>query len=288
MSLGIGEVNGHIVGRVLKETVRRATVVIAKERTIFEATGKPGHSGSMDDVFTSADTKAQEIYLRTFNECFPNCGVIGEEDNLRIDPKNGCTSYFTVDPLDGTKAYIRRQSHGVATMVALVDKTEVISAYVGDVNTDEVYGYRPGSEKVFRITRQDAFEELLPGKKLEHQSEVHALLRDPLDIYRTNVQMEVRGFGSYEVMGSSIGTWFARIWKGEVSALVLPRGWQTPWDSAPVIGISEKLGYVFLQPATDGSLYWHKYIPVISKEKYMCHHDTLVVHSNNLRLFNVR
>lgn len=288
MSLGIGEVNGHVVGRVLKEAVRRASVAIAKERTIFEATAKPGYGGSMDDVFTSADTKAQAIYLRTFEECFPNCGVIGEEDNLRIDPKNGCTAYFTVDPLDGTKAYVRRQSHGVATMVALVDKGKIISAYVGDVNTDEVYGYRPGSNKVFRITRQDAFEELLPGEALTSLGDFHVLLRDPLDHYRPTVQMTVREMKSYEVMGSSIGTWFARLWKGEVSALFLKRGWETPWDSTPVVGISEKLDYVFLCPSEDGSLGWYKYLPVVVRDKYMRDHDTLVVHRSNLHHFNVR
>ena len=50
-------------------------------------------------------------------------------------------SYITVDPLDGTKAFIRRQSHGVGTMVAMVEEGQVVSAYVGDVNTQEIYGF---------------------------------------------------------------------------------------------------------------------------------------------------
>jgi hypothetical protein len=80
----LGYVNGHIIGRVLKEAVRRATVIIRDERTHFVAQGKIGYGGTMDDVFTSADTKAQEVYLRTFNECFPVCGVVAEENNLTI------------------------------------------------------------------------------------------------------------------------------------------------------------------------------------------------------------
>lgn len=282
----IGQINGHIIGRVLKETVRRAGVVIRNETTIFEAHTKESYGGTMDDVFTSADKKAQDIYLRTFRECFPLCGVIAEEDSLAIKPSGKCTAYFTVDPLDGTKAYVRRQSHGVATMVALVDKNEIISAYIGDINTDEVYGYRPGSSKVFRITRLDSFEELEPGIKLNKLSDSQCILRNPLEKQSEDVKTIVNKFRNHEVMGSSIGTWFARLWKKEVSALVLEPGWETPWDSTPVIGISLKLGYVFLKPEKNkkGESVWKEYKPRIIKEKEWRAHDSLIIHKNNLDL----
>ena len=190
--LNLGHINGHVVGRVLKEAVRRATVLIRSKRAIFEATQKEGYGGSMDDIFTSADTEAQDIYLRTFAECFPNCGVIGEEAKLRVEPKNGCTAYFTVDPMDGTRAFMRRQSHGIGTMVALVDRGEVISAYIGDINTEEVYGYRPRANSVFRITRLDTFENLFRAGPVELR-ESYALLRDrPAQIPAERLQ-ELRG-----------------------------------------------------------------------------------------------
>jgi fructose-1,6-bisphosphatase/inositol monophosphatase family enzyme len=140
--------------------VRRAAEIRA-QRLTFEAHVKKGYGGSMNDVFTSADKAAQEVYLRTFMECFPGCGVIGEEDSLSIPATAPVTAYFTVDPIDGTRAFIRRQSHGITTMVALVDQGEVISAYVGDISSDEVYGYRPGSKAVHRITRLDASRRLI-------------------------------------------------------------------------------------------------------------------------------
>ncbi len=42
-----GEVNGHIVGRVLKEAVRRAVSAIHNERASFEATIKESYGGTM-------------------------------------------------------------------------------------------------------------------------------------------------------------------------------------------------------------------------------------------------
>lgn len=281
-SLNLGDVNGHLVGRVLKETVRRAAHVIYAQRRQFESTVKQGYGGSMDDVFTSADTAAQEVYLRMFKECFPDCGAIGEEATLRISPKNGCTAYFTVDPLDGTKAFIRRQSHGVATMVALVDQGEVISAYIGDINANEVYGYRPGSSRVHRITQLNDAEELNAGDNRIVLGDAFGLLRDPVDQYSTETQQLMqRACKGYDVMGASIGTWTARLWKREVQFCVLRPGFETPWDSTPVIGISKKLGYVFLRPKKGGKS-WERYEPALPTEVFERDHDMLVVHELDL------
>jgi fructose-1,6-bisphosphatase/inositol monophosphatase family enzyme len=241
----------------------------------------------MDDVFTSADTKAQEVYLRTFNECFPVCGVVAEENNLTIAGDPTYDAYFTVDPLDGTKAFVRRQSHGIATMVALVRCDKIISAYVGDINTEEVYGYRPDSDHVHRITQLDTFETMRregPVRFDEH----YVLLRDPPEAYSAASRELVREkFKNYEVMGSSIGTWAARLWKNEVAALLIPPGWETPWDSTPVIGISRKLGYRYFRPLDSdvrSSGRWQRYIPSISREKFFRPHDTLIVHAHDVAL----
>jgi fructose-1,6-bisphosphatase/inositol monophosphatase family enzyme len=278
--VNLGVVNGHAVGRILKEAVRRASSVIRAERLTFEAHVKAGYSGSMDDVFTSADRAAQEVYLRTFQECFPGAGVIGEEASLDIPATAPVTAYFTVDPLDGTKAFIRRQSHGIATMVALVDGGDVISAYVGDINADEVYGFRPGSAKVHRITRLDTFETLSAEGGSRGIGEIHALLRDPPERYGAEMRALLPAFKSYEVMGSSIGTWAARLWKGEVDALMMhAAGFETPWDSTPVIGITSRLGYAFLRPE-DGV--WRTYKPEPPLKPYLRGHDTLVVHASRL------
>ena len=275
-----GIMNGHSVGRILKETVRRAIVEIRGKFLTMNAEVKEDYDGNMEDVFTDADTTAQKIYLRAFRECFPGFGVIGEEGKLQIPCSiPGRNLYFTVDPLDGTKAYIRRQSHGVATMVALVEGDKVLSAYIGDINTEEIYGYRPGSGSVHRITDLNAFEQLTYrdrggwGKR-------YALLRDPAGQYSDATCELIPRFKNYEVMGSSIGTWFARLWKGEVAAAILPAGKETPWDSTPVIGISKKLGYLFLRPNGEGT--WTVYDPTLPTKVFDRPHDTLVLHQKEL------
>src|SRR5262249_14788865 len=94
--------NGHAVGIILKELVRRAMTIIRNERQVFEATIKQGYSGNMDDVFTSADTKAQQVYIKSLRECFPDYAIVAEEGG-ETDSQilaAGGDAYFTVDPLD--------------------------------------------------------------------------------------------------------------------------------------------------------------------------------------------
>lgn len=274
MRTDFGGMSGHTVGIVMRELARRAAIAIRERCDNFEAQQKLGYGGTMDDVKTDADDAAQAIYLKGFEENFPDFGVIGEENNLHIESKNG--AFFTVDPLDGTKAFIRGQSEGVSTMIALVDDGEVIAAYVVDVNTLETYGYRPGSSKVHRIRATGSPTTLSARPWSTAKShEVYGLLRDPPEKYGPLARLTAMSFRNYQVIGSSIGTWAARLWKGEVGALMLPAGFETPWDSTPVIGISEKLGYSFYCPSTDGTQ-WRQSVSMIPTEVVRRDYDLLI------------
>lgn len=272
-----GPMNGHAVGIIMKELVRRAISAIRNERIVFETQQKAGADGVMNDMLTSADLKAQEVYLRSLRECFPDCGVIGEENEVDIAPTAPTTAYFTIDPLDGTKAFVRRQSHGVGTMIALVDGQTVLAAYVGDINTREVYGFRPGSEKAYRITDFDAVEPLeatsRTKKPLLHRT---MLLRDPPEDYSELSRSLIAAMNTFQIDGGSIGIWTARLWKDEVGAALLPPGWETPWDSSPVIGISKQVGLAFLRPAADGKR-WEEFDPPVPSARFRRDHDVLIL-----------
>ena len=291
LDMGMGPINGPIVAHILKEHVRRAIDLVNANRNGFAVHAKPGYSEGMEDVFTDIDPRAQEIYLRAFTECFPNAGVIGEEKvkgsdkPLFIAPKNGCRAYFTIDPIDGTRAFIRQQSHGIATMVALVHDNEVISAYIGDVCANETYGYRPGSNHVWRIRDLRNSGEL-HAPSYRPAEEMFVLLRDPPHEYDLPARKLIPRFKNHEVMGSSIGTWMARLWKQEVGAMLLPAGAETPWDSTPVIGISLKLGYVFMRPNDRGG--WEVYEPELPTQVTERNHDSLIVHRNSAAQFVVQ
>ena len=85
-----------------------------------------------------------------------------------------------------------------------------------------------------------------------------------------------------------------------MAALILPSSYETPWDSTPLFGISQKIGYVFLEARSgivpkSGDVLdfesgnftdqpeWHLIeTPTLPTEKYLRHHDLLIIHGDLL------
>jgi fructose-1,6-bisphosphatase/inositol monophosphatase family enzyme len=287
MDKAYGAVNEHLVGIAMKELVRRAIGAVRAERFAFEVSGKAGYDGAAGDMVTSADHRAQTVYLRGLRECFPQYGIIAEEDSLRVPARLPSRKlHFTVDPVDGTRALVRRQSHGIGTMLALVEEQadggEVIAAWVGDVMTQEMYGFRPGSDKVHRISEFESAESLVFDTSTP-LSRRYILLHDPVERHGPWIRSALdRGaFSGYEVMGGSIGIWLARLWKGEMGAALLPPSHETPWDHAPVVGISARMGFRFLEVAADGS--FEEVAPRIALSGVQYREsDLLIVHQDHI------
>lgn len=275
--------NGHAVGIIMKEIVRRAIKTIRNEMQVFEISEKQGYDGSMNDLFTTADTKAQAVVLKSLRECFPDFGIVAEEDGLRIPSQEPLGRYFTIDPLDGTKAFVRQQSHGVGSMTSLVrpeglaGPAEVEAVVIGDINTQELYYYRPESRNVHRLTEYETARVLQPPQG--NARKVYALLRDPVDEYGYLARRFIRKHESHIIDGGSIGIWMARLWKNEVSVALIPEGKETPWDSSPIIGITKKLGFQHYRPDR-GGMSWEQYEPEIPTQVMDRKHDSLIIHAS--------
>lgn len=269
-----GETTSSLVGLAMKEMVRRAIQVIRNQRFVFDAQQKKHFDGSLNDLVTTADLEAQQVYLRVIKNCFPHFGILAEEDELRVECRfPGRELYFTIDPLDGTRAFARRQSSGVGTMVALMEKGKVLSAYVGDVMTQEIYGYQPGSGRVHRISEFDVAERL--ERREVNVGKAYLLLRDQPKNYYDPIAKLIDRFEGVDVEGGSIGISFARLWKGEVEALLTGPYLTTPWDSAPVIGISQRMGYRFLKLDEQGVL--EEFVPTPPLQPVRHSHYLMVV-----------
>lgn len=278
-----GLVTPPLIGLAMKEAVRRAIGVIRQERFIFEAQHKIGSTGVMNDMVTSADKKAQKIYTDLLLGSFPTFGIVAEEEGLRIPSRNeGSELFFTVDPLDGTKAFARRQSHGIGTALALVCSGKVIAAYIGDVMSQEIYGYRPESSKVHRISEYTTGETLCVDERRILRTQ-HVLLRtfpheDSFTYRLVNPHQKEPLFKDVELASGSIALSMARLWKGEVGAAILGAGTQYPWDICPIIGLSKQLGFIFIRLCPDGVIA-EVSLPVMA-ESFVTTTDTLVVHAS--------
>lgn len=300
MTRDFGSLNPNSVGTLMKEAVRRAIVAIRAQRFSFEVRAKeptptrqlmrPGAAiGEGDprglDLVTTADHAAQSVLVGLLRAWFPTYGIVAEEDHLRVP----CTHpvhdiWFTVDPLDGTRAFIRRQSHGIGTMVSLVCDGEVIGACVGDVMTSEVYAARPDDATVHRVSEFGLAERLIvdTSRPLIEQGVLigdHGRPRSPL--IASMVTEPERLFAGVETTSGSIGIGIARLWKGEVGGAVIgPFKLGSPWDLYPIIGISQRLGFHFFALPVDGP--GHLWRPVIDRHGTPVPDEVLVLHESRL------
>ena len=237
--------------------VKGAIDIAQKEAATFSRIVKTSYSGVDDDLVTSADLKIQDFHVPEIVEWDPKGGLIGEEKALRIEPEDGFQTgrYFTDDPVDGTKAFGRRQSTGVATMLAHVDNGTVDAVCLGDINTNEIYQFAPNVSPT--RTRFGVKTPLQPNTEARLDS-LYVLLDNPPDNFPVVLQKMIRKekggvFKDIEVTSGSIGITVARIWKGEVGMIIMrPNSFNTPWDSTPPIGMNKVLGikHLRLDPAT--------------------------------------
>lgn len=288
-----GGMNAHTVGGSMKDIAHRAMTSIWTQRVSFIGEEKIVVYKSEKDRVTNVDKNTQKMVVRKLEEYFPGYGMVCEEENEGKAFKVPCTLpgqnlFFTVDPLDGTKAFERKQSSGFGPMISLCTDTEVIAVCVGDAMTHELYYFRPESEKVHRLNFGDHQHELLavdPHRTLKSQ---YCLSREnPLDLpepYNKLVQPVKHGglFKDLEIAGSGIGIGMSRLWKGEVGAYVVRGGKQTPWDLLPVWGMSKKLGFVWLYKAADG---WHFRNVKPSMEMQEFEYPTIIIHSSRVQEF---
>ncbi len=278
-------VHTHEIGFAVLKMVKKAIKIIQRESEHIIVEAKIAYDGTNTDLATNGDKKAQEMYLEEIRERFPTYGIIAEEANLRIpctDPDHDI--YFTIDPLDGTKAYKRGQSFGVGTMIAIIYDDEVMGVIIGDVNTGEIYSYcdidRRGDVSRTRFGGQ--VSKLTPNIAEPLRAQYVAMReseRHQPKIVREMIQHPNTGglFKDCEAGGGSIGLHFARLWKGEIGALILSPGHTTPWDDTPCLGINRRLGFKHFR-IDYGTGKVEAYEPALTKEVVAHDYGEIIVH----------
>lgn len=282
-----------LIGLGMKEIMRRAMIEINRRRFSAVFTQKGLRPSGKPDYVSDADLAAQALYVELLCEAFPGFGIVGEEENY----ERPCTLpghlryYFDNDPIDGTDAFRRKQSHGIATHLSLrehnaeTDKTRIIAAYVGNPLTGEMYGFRPGSTKAYRIVSLGAI--LDEGIRLTYDKDralakQYLLLRRPIHEYTEGARWIIERFESYYIANGSVGLSATALWHEEVGGLFLRPGRQTPWDKNVVIGISRKLGYSFWDvDAVTGRLTPSILNKPVS-DSFPTSHEVLVVHISRI------
>jgi 3'(2'), 5'-bisphosphate nucleotidase len=100
----------------------------------FEVEEKPDHS-----PLTTADLRSNEIILAGLGQAFPGIPILCEETaNAPYEERRRYKRCFVVDPLDGTKEFIRKNGE-FCVNIALVEKGEPIYGVIHAPVTDTLY-----------------------------------------------------------------------------------------------------------------------------------------------------
>ena len=178
----------------------------------------------------------------------------------------------------GTKNFSRKSSGGIATTINMVINHKIVSAYIGNVTTQEIFGYRPQSKTVYRISEFETYEKIEPKIKTLNKQDL--LIRGTFNKFPDNVQPMVKAlvndvFESYIIDSGSLSLSATKLWIGEVGAMLIEPREETPWDLMPVLGICQKLGFVYLKlPDLE------EWKPPITKEIFKRDFPVIIIHDN--------
>lgn len=188
--------------------------VYGKAEAEFKADGSP---------VTEADEAAEALILPVLNDLDPSITIISEE-NAASHSLKAPETFWLVDPLDGTKEFLKRDGKGSFTVnIALIEAGVPVLGVV----------YAPALDRLFVGCDGEAWTEDADGKRA---LKVRAVPADgPVAVASashrdaaTNEWLEVRGITQTKSIGSSLK--FCLVAAGEAD--VYPRfGPTMEWDT---------------------------------------------------------
>lgn len=119
----------RLAGQAILETLRHG----------FSVEEKPDHS-----PLTTADTRSCQVILDGLAQAFPGVPVLCEETkNAPYAERRSWKRLFVVDPLDGTKEFVRGSGE-YCVCIALVERGRPVFGAIHAPATDTLYGGGPG------------------------------------------------------------------------------------------------------------------------------------------------
>ena len=233
------------IGDILAEIVEEASRLILP----LWRSGLTVHAKADESPVTEADRKGEALILKRLAERFPDMPVISEEDASEFGtPDSIAERFFLVDPLDGTKAFVRGDPHFTVN-IGLIERGRPVAGAVAAPPSGEVWFTRGGVALKRQIGETDgAPVRARPWPK----GEAIALISHTMKVETADKLAEQYGFDIREPMDSSIK--LCRIAEG--AADIYPRHGPTmEWDIAAGHAVLEAAGGSLLTPEGEAFAY---------------------------------
>lgn len=206
---------------------------------------------------TEADRAAEAVILSQLHEMIPEIPVVSEEQVAEWGLPGECQRFVLVDPLDGTKEFVRRSGE-FSVNIALVDQGRAVAGaiyapvlgrlWIGAGGRAEVMAIKAGEPLIKARQRRTISVRLEPPHLTAMVSVSH--FDAPSEAF-----LEKLPIGSRRAVGSSMK--FGLIAEGQGD--IYPRlGGTMEWDTAAGQAIIEAAGGCVLSPQ-GGALHYGKW-----------------------------
>lgn len=223
------------------EAAKQAAVMAGRAiMKIYESEDYGIEAKADDSPLTLADKAANRIIVDMLKEQFPDHAILSEEeadDPVRLNTK----LCFVVDPLDGTKEFIKRNGQFTVN-IALADDHRAVMGVIYVPVTGELYyaaqGYGSFMEKDGAVT------ELHVSREKKSKEELNVVMSSSHGCAEMDQLLEKYDLKNFVKIGSSLKG--CLIAKGEADVYYR----HTPtmeWDTAAMQCIAEEAGAVFRQ-----------------------------------------
>lgn len=231
------------------------------------------HSESIDVVkknddspLTKADTESHKIITEGLLNYFPKIPIISEE-NIQLTPFNerkNWSSFWLVDPLDGTKEFLNGSSEFVI-MIALIENNQPTIGII----------YQPSSQQgIFAKKNDGCFSFIGNENKVKLRSSFNQknhVLRSLISKNHAEkeelILKKLFPTFNHEFLGMGSGLKFCSLSKGN-SQTYLRLGPTYEWDTAAGQIILEEANFVILDIEDKTSLKYNK--PSLKNQGFIC------------------
>lgn len=241
--------------QILLQTAREAGDVI------LEVYGKDDFSVETKDdssPLTEADQRANDVIVRALEAHYPEIPIISEEIKaLDYSERKDWDLFWLVDPLDGTKEFIKRNGEFTVN-IALCQGGEPIAGVVYQPVARKSYYAAPGGPAL-RVLDGGEPEKLVPGPHYSEVDEVTVVAS------RSHMSQEVTDFvDKLKAEGKNVeflssGSSLKLCLVAEGAATVYPRlGPTMEWDTAAAHAVAQAAGKQVLHAETKEPLTYNK------------------------------
>ena len=202
---------------------------------IYESSNYEIDIKSDNSPLTKADLTAHKIIIDGLKKITPQVPVVSEEDKNSFYVSKDVNLYWIIDPLDGTKEFIKRSGEFTCN-IGLIENCRPIYGFVG-VPTKNLIYYGGKDFGSYKISKNSLREEIKCTKN-----------KVPLRIImsKSHVNKETLNFikglnQEYETVQAGSSLKFIKIAEGEAD--LYPRlGLTSEWDTAAAQAILEGAG----------------------------------------------